>query len=82
MKYLSAFDVAERLSCSYHKALKVIREAGATKIGALVRVEEAQLQSYLEKCRELARPVSTPDQAARGSTTRSTPSRKTAASAI
>lgn len=58
-QFLTAFDVAARLSCTYHKALVVMRQAGAHKIGSLVRVAEPTLLAYLEKCSEpssIARP--------------------------
>lgn len=71
-QYLSAFEVAARLSCSYHKALKVMREAGAIKIGALVRIDEARLRSYLTQCPALDRPASTSAPVARAGTATST----------
>lgn len=71
-RYVSAFEVAATLGVSYHKALRVMREAGAIKIGALVRIEETRLRSYLDQCPELARPVCSSAPVARAGTTPST----------
>ena len=51
-RYLSAFDVKERLGVSYSAALRIMRWAGAVKVGALVRVSELALESYLERCQD------------------------------
>jgi len=51
-RHLSPREVAELLSCSYDGALKIMRRAGAVKIGGLVRVSEDVLSAYLDSCRE------------------------------
>lgn len=38
-RYISAFEIAATLGVSYHKALRVMRDAGAIKIGALGAID-------------------------------------------
>lgn len=71
-QFLSAFDVAAKMKCSYHAALKHMRAVGVYKIGALVRVREDELQAYLVKCREPDKPASISAPVARGGTATST----------
>lgn len=53
-RYLSAREVAELLGCSYNAALRTMRAAGCLKIGALVRVSQDALDSYLTTCQDPA----------------------------
>lgn len=51
-RYLHGREVAALLGCSYDAALRIMRDTGeAVKVGALVRVPEPALQSYLDTCR-------------------------------
>jgi hypothetical protein len=61
-RHLSARQIAVQLNCSYHAALKIMRRAGALKIGSLVRVPEDRLASYLDQCRDTVAPMFTSDQ--------------------
>jgi hypothetical protein len=62
-KWLQARAVADLLSISYDGALRVMKRAGAKKIGALVRIREDVLQAYLDKCPDHAQDhESTADQ--------------------
>jgi hypothetical protein len=54
-KWLGAREVAEMLSMSYDGALKLIKEAGAKKVRALVRIREDVLERYLDQCPDLAK---------------------------
>ena len=49
-RWLHAREVAEMLSMSYHGALRIMKRAGAKKIGGLVRVSEEALESYVNLC--------------------------------
>lgn len=51
-RYLAPREVAELLSCSYGAALRIMRAAGARKMGALVRVSEEDLESYINACHD------------------------------
>src|SRR5206468_6077429 len=51
-RFLTAREVAESLNISYDGALRLMRAAGAVKVGELVRVSEEALLSHLDQCRE------------------------------
>jgi hypothetical protein len=80
-QYISVREVASRMQCSYEAARRLAMRAGAIKIGALVRIREDLLASYLQACPALGKvPASIDDPADPAGTPTSTGTTKTSAS--
>lgn len=63
-RYMSPREVAELLSCSYDGALRIMKRAGAKKVGALVRISEDALRCFLDSCPDLGGDLTSIDEQA------------------